>query len=142
MIFGRILVGWDGSRDSEHAVRVSTSLATELGADVLVLAVLQRPETVECMDELESEMTARKLRTQAALNRLTSASCVHSEIVEASDPVAALHGYAQEHGFDLLVLGRHGVDRALHPQIGTVVEQEVRHSSCPVLVVGHDELVG
>jgi nucleotide-binding universal stress UspA family protein len=85
--FQRILVGWDGSRDTRR--------------DSI-------PATVH----------------------------LRHEVVEADHPAAALDAYVRQHGFDLVVLGRHGIDRAVHPRVGGVSEHQVRHSRCPVLVVG------
>ena len=60
------------------------------------------------------------------------------QTIEADDPAAALGQYADQHGFDLLVVGRHGLDRAGTPAAGGVTEYQVRHSRCPVLVVGRE----
>ncbi len=142
--FRRILVGWDGSQDAEHALRTASHLAEVLGAEVVVLAVLQRHPTAEAVDEADEELAKRRL---AALNDmeqgaeqagLSAGLRLHNQVIEASNPAAALSQHAVEHGFDLVVVGRHGLDRAVHPRVGGVTEHQVRHSSCPVLVVGDD----
>jgi nucleotide-binding universal stress UspA family protein len=44
-------------------------------------------------------------------------------------------GYATEHGFDLLVVGRHGDGGVLHPRLGRVAEAAVRGCAIPVLLM-------
>ena len=61
---------------------------------------------------------------------------IRHELIEAEQIPQAFDGYVREHGFDLVVLGRHGVDRARRPHIGGVCEHQIRHGSCPVMVVG------
>jgi hypothetical protein len=56
--------------------------------------------------------------------------------IEADQTTPAFDAYVREHGFDLVVVGRHGVDRAVHPRIGGVSEHQVLRGSCPVMVVG------
>jgi nucleotide-binding universal stress UspA family protein len=140
--FHRILVGWDGSKDSRQAFRTATRLAIELHAEVVVLAVLKPQSRVEAADEaaeesahrrreVADEVTAEALRDAAA----TTVRLRH-EVIEADQTALAFDSYVSEHGFDLVVVGRHGLDRAVHPRIGGVSEHQVRHGQCPVLVVG------
>jgi nucleotide-binding universal stress UspA family protein len=142
--FRRILVGWDGSRDAQHALRVSTQLAAEIGAEVVVLAVLQRHPHAEAPDEAGAELAERRLEVLNEVEAtakhagLLSFARLRTETIEAESPSPALGRFASEHGFDLLVVGRHGLDRAVHPRVGGVTEHQVRQSPCPVLVVGSD----
>jgi nucleotide-binding universal stress UspA family protein len=139
--FHRILVGWDGSTDSRRALRAALQLSGPLGAEVVVLAVLKRHPHAEAMDEAEEEVAARcdelasEIEAAAKDSGIACSNGVRSETVVADDPASALGRYAAEHGFDLLVVGRHGIDRALHPRVGGVTEHQVRYSPCPVLVV-------
>ena len=69
--FHRILVGWDGSKDSRQAFRTATRLAVELHAEVVVLAVLKRPSRAEAADEAAEDSAHRRsevvdeMRTEA-----------------------------------------------------------------------------
>ncbi len=56
-------------------------------------------------------------------------------IVEGDQVGRAVCAYAAEHGFDLLVLGRHGDGGALHPRLGWVAEAAARRSALPVLLL-------
>ena len=44
--------------------------------------------------------------------------------------------YADEHGFDLLVLGRHGDGGLLRHRLGHVAEAAAKSSRIPVLLLG------
>ena len=53
---------------------------------------------------------------------------------QSGDAARAVCEYAQQHGFDLLVLGRHGAGGVLHPRLGHVAAVAARKSSLPVLL--------
>ncbi|MGD0874464.1 MAG: universal stress protein [Acidimicrobiales bacterium] len=140
--FHRILVGWDGSRDARQAFRTAVHLAEELGAEVVVLAVLKRRSRAEAADEVAEEMAERRrevvaeMEAQAHHDAVSTAVRIRQEVIEADQTTPAFDAYVREHGFDLVVVGRHGVDRAVHPRIGGVSEHQVLRGSCPVMVVG------
>jgi nucleotide-binding universal stress UspA family protein len=142
--FHRILVGWDGSKDSRQAFRTATRLAVELHAEVVVLAVLKRPSRAEAADEAAEDSAHRRsevvdeMRTEARHEGAATTVRLRHEVIEADQTAPAFDAYAREHGFDLVVVGRHGLDRAVHPRIGGVSEHQVRHGGCPVMVVGCD----
>ncbi len=141
--FRRILVGWDGSRDARGALRAAVRLGEETGGEVVVLAVLQRHLQGEGADESAEEIAGRRSEVVAEMTAEThrrdpEGVRLRHEVIEADRPALALDAYAREHGFDLVVLGRHGVDRAVRTRIGGLTEYEVRHSACPVMVVAGD----
>jgi nucleotide-binding universal stress UspA family protein len=142
--FRQIVVGWDGSRDARQALRQAVHLAEDLRAEVQVVAVLRRHVHAEAIDEAASELRGRRLETMAAVaeeaahQHVPSALAFRVEVLEAEDVAGALSAYAREHGSDLVVVGRHGLDRAVHPRAGRVAEYMVRHSPCPVMVIGGD----
>jgi len=43
--------------------------------------------------------------------------------------------YAAEHGFDLLVIGRHGEGGLIHPKLGHIAQSAARSCKIPVLLV-------
>ena len=140
--FRRILVGWDGSRDCRQAFRTAAQLADAVQGEVVVLAVLKLQSRGEAADEVAEEAAERRrevlaeMAAEALRDGIPPSVRVRSEIVEADQTTSAFDAYVREHGFDLVVVGRHGLDRAVHPRIGGVSEHQVRHGACPVLVVG------
>ena len=57
-------------------------------------------------------------------------------IVEDKQVARAVYDYAIEHGFDLLVLGRHGDGRPSDPRLGRVAEAAAQGSAIPLLLLG------
>jgi universal stress protein A len=79
---------------------------------------------------------------QAALNRLEALPdptwSVGKSIVRATrsgSPFAEILKYARESACDLIVLGTHGRTGLAHLLMGSVAENVVRHSACPVLTI-------
>lgn len=139
MTVKRVLVGWDGSPDSREAFRMGCGLAHGLGAEVVVLEVVHQPFSPESRDEEHRELAQREAELADALGAHGHGPGaqidLHHAVIAADDTARALCEYTSEHGFDLLVIGRHGVDATFHPHIGKVTEYEVRECACPVLVV-------
>ncbi len=51
------------------------------------------------------------------------------------DPSQEICSYANEHHYDLIVLGTHGRTGLRRALVGSVAEQVVRHANCPVISV-------
>jgi nucleotide-binding universal stress UspA family protein len=137
--FRRVLVGWDGSADSVAALSAAASIAGGEGGHVVALAVLTPVPGAEIADEDASERAAiiRLADEQFARARLTAPGGVRMslQIVENEKIGRTVCGYATEHGFDLLVVGRHGDGGLLHPRLGRVAEAAVRGCAIPVLLM-------
>ena len=137
-------MGWDASSDSRQALRTTAQLAEAVAAELVVLAVVKAQSRAEAADEAAEEAAERRrgalaeMQTEVHRTGISPAVRVRCEVVAADQTTPAFDAYVREHGFDLVVVGRHGRDRALHPRIGGVSEHQVRHGACPVMVVGSD----
>ncbi|HTU36613.1 MAG TPA: universal stress protein [Acidimicrobiales bacterium] len=138
-VFRRILVGYDGSAEAQHALRVGTALAADLGGETHVLLVIRPGAHAETDDEREQALFAERANLSKGLGALASESHhgwdVTTEAVYADDPAQAIAAYAEEHGFDLVVVGGHGREQSTHRGLGRSLEALLRHHPCPVLVV-------
>src|ERR1017187_5778090 len=140
--FRRVLVGWDASAAAAEALSAAASIAGRDGGHVVALAVVPVVPTTEAAEEHESERAAIRRRAEEHFRqaRQAAASCrgvrISLQIVEDRHVARAVCDYAVEHGFDLLVLGRHGDGVALRPRLGRVAEAAARTTSIPVLLVG------
>jgi nucleotide-binding universal stress UspA family protein len=138
-MFRRVLVGYDGSAEAQRALQVAVALAADLGGDALVLLVVRPPAHVETSEErsaaakAEQDNLSRGL--EAAQNQTQHRSDIRTEVIYDDDPARAIAGYAEEHGFDLIVVGGHGREQMTHRGLGQSVEALLRKHPCPVLVV-------
>jgi len=135
--FRRVLVAWDGSPDSVAALTAAAALVGGGAGHVVALTVLPERAHVEGS---QAPGEADRLRQNFARARAALQATSRARIdlhTEAGRQVArSLCGYATEHGFDLLVLGRHGDGGLLHPRLGRVAEEAAKASEVPVLLVG------
>jgi nucleotide-binding universal stress UspA family protein len=136
--FRRILVGYDGSREAQDALRAAVALAEEVDGDVRVLLVIRPIAHVETPEELASAAAAERDNLSQGLEALLQPGLgrvPETRVVFADDPARAIAAHAGEHGFDLVVVGCHGREQATHRGIGQALESLLRRHPCPVLVV-------
>jgi nucleotide-binding universal stress UspA family protein len=94
---------------------------------------LATPETTLELDEALTEEGRHAIdRTAAALGRDAQRELVHGE------PAAEICRFAEEAGFDVLVVGSHGSGFVKRVLMGSVSHHVIQHSPCPVLVVRGD----
>ncbi len=140
-MYDRILVPTDGSEAVDGAIDRAIDLATQYGATLHAVAVVEPIYTVNeglgsIYDTLESDARASvdevAERGEAADVTVVTAlrtGVTHREILD----------YAEEEDVDLIVMGTHGrtgLDRYL---LGSVTEKVVRLSDVPVLTVRQRE---
>lgn len=137
--FRRVLVGWDASADAAEALSAAASIVRGAAGHVVALAVVPEAPGAEAADERQSERAAIMRRAEEHFERVRGATAggvrMSLQIVENRQVGRAVCDYAAEHGFDLLVLGRHGDGGAFHPRLGRVAEAAARGSAIPVLLL-------
>jgi nucleotide-binding universal stress UspA family protein len=139
--FRRILVGWDCSPGAVAALRAAAALADgNQEAHVTALAVLRPAPHTEEAAEGAADFDGRQRFAQQTFARARDClpgalqARVTLHFAESGDAARVVCEYAQQHGFDLLVLGRHGTGGVLHPRLGRVAATAARKSSLPVLL--------
>ena len=138
-----ILAPTDFSDTSAVAVTYATALAEAFEARLRLLHVVTPPalnsgglelsgySLPSLIDKLEqaAETRMKTLAAEAAPRvSVTRAARVGQPFVE-------ILRYAREHAADLIVIGTHGRGPIEHLLLGSVAEQVVRASTCPVLTV-------
>lgn len=140
--FRRVLVGWDGSPDSIQALNVAAEIAGRDGGHVVALAVLRQ----EAMPETDvdgnggppaiarlAEARFEQLRRNPSAGTLRLSA--HVVVDSRNSPGHAVCAYAAEHGFDLLILGRHGETSGRRSRLGRVAGEAAQCSSVPLLLL-------
>jgi nucleotide-binding universal stress UspA family protein len=138
--FRRVLVGWDASADAAAALSAAAAIVRGDGGHVVALTVVPAGPGAEAADEQRSERAAIRRRAEERFERARGSAPggvrMSLQIVEDRQVGRAVCTYAAEHGFDLLVLGRHGDGAALRSRLGRVAEAAARGSAVPVLLLG------
>ncbi len=138
MIVRRILVPLDGSRLAEAALPAAASVAERLGAEVLLLHVLERdaPENVHGEPHLTRAAAAHEYLDVHAEQLRGEGVKVEEHVHErpVSDVASALDGHSHEFGVDLIVMCAHGRTNPLDRALGTIAERMLRGGSSPILL--------
>jgi nucleotide-binding universal stress UspA family protein len=133
--FRKILVGYDGSQESEKAFQVGLSIANTLGSRLEILSVIQPGEPAASPhDGLERARQHYEL----ALRKIVEAANGHGDNVETSivvgHPADEIIERAEQSRSDLVVVGHRGTSPFKNLEMGSVSEHVLAHAPCPVLV--------
>jgi nucleotide-binding universal stress UspA family protein len=137
----KILVPTDGSDPSLRAAEYAISIAKLIGAQILVVFVVDDVVLDQMAKITEREPAERELREDGkgyikyVLSLADKAGVKASSIMEEGRPFERILRTAKDSNSDLIVMGtygRRGTDRIL---IGSVAERIIEYASCPVLVV-------
>jgi nucleotide-binding universal stress UspA family protein len=136
--FRKLLVGYDGSPQSDKAVDIAFSLAGCLDATVLVFAVARPPEPSISV-ELEAVLDDAKEHFEEGFKKiLEKARSLDLEVkmdMAVGHPAEQIIHRAETDGVDLIILGRRGRSMISRMMLGSVSERALRYAHCPVMVV-------
>jgi nucleotide-binding universal stress UspA family protein len=136
--FRKLLVGYDGSKESDKAVDVAFSLAECMDSSVLIFAVARPPEPSTSV-ELEAVLDDAKEHFDQAFTKIAEKAKGHEiEIKTATavgHPAEQIIHRAETDGIDLIILGRRGRSMISRMMLGSVSERTLRYAHCPVMVV-------
>jgi nucleotide-binding universal stress UspA family protein len=134
-----VLVAWDGSADSIAALRMAAQVAASGSGHVVALSVQAGSPHRDAPAEAGDDRTARRVSEtfDATKASITATSPVRIDLhtAQGRHVAGSVCEYASEHGFDLLVIGRHGEGGFTHPRLGHIAEAAVRSCKVPVLLV-------
>ena len=136
--FRKLLVGYDGSPQSDKAVDIAFSLAKCLDAAVLLFAVVRPPEPATSV-ELEAVLDDAKEHFEEGFKKiLEKARSLDVEVktdMAVGHPAEQIIHRAEMDGIDLIILGRRGRSMISRMMLGSVSERALRYAHCPVMVV-------
>ena len=142
-MYGKIVVGTDGSETASAAVSHAAKLASEHGAELHLVTACQTPAgwmgmgagpgvpwTDGDQQRLESDM-ASVLEAAAALCNGVKPK-LHPMLDEAANAIIAT---AESEDADLIVVGNRGMNGAGRFLLGSVPNRISHHAPCSVLIV-------
>ncbi len=149
MLLKQILVATDFSEPSDAALAYGRELARTFKAQLTVLHVAENIAAraygadgfVFADPDLQRDVeeAARKQLDALIFDEDRAELGARTVVLTGNSTAAAIVGYAQEAGIDLIVMGTHGRGAMAHLLMGSVAERVVRTSPCPVLTVRHPE---
>ena len=141
-----ILHPTDFSESSSYALGYAISFAKEFKAKLYLLHVIEPVSTMFYLDVSKAPpavdaMTDIQNHAQRALEEVLPPEVrdtISTEYaIRGGAPFVEIIRYAKEIEADMIVCGSHGRTGLKHMIFGSVAENVVRHSPCPVLSVRH-----
>ena len=132
----KILCATDGTEHSAHAVELAATLAAKLGASLSICAVnvARGGARGPLIYNWEDDQVKKILDSAAAVARKAGAGQVEELALRSREAAAALVQYAEENGFDHIVVGtgdKRGVSRLM---LGSVAADVAGRAHCSVTV--------
>jgi universal stress protein E len=132
----RLLAATDLSSRSDRAVRRAGMMARQLGAELLVLHVVDEDQPA-ALAEAQRRQTTAFLEEQ--VRGLPELSDIRPQVlVEAGDAFEGILRVAEDHAVALVVMGAHRKRLLRDIFVGTTVERVMRLGHRPVLMVNRD----
>lgn len=134
----KILAPTDFSDLSAKGVRYACQLAKDVGAELVVMNIVTLDES-NLIDKREMEQHKRQL-DEFLTDKVgdVAADLNIRKVVEAGQPFTTVAHLAGNEGVDLIVMSSHGRGGLSRVLMGSVTEETLRKSRCPVLVVPSD----
>jgi nucleotide-binding universal stress UspA family protein len=149
-----VVVAFDGSPESEHAVRAAADLFA--GRPLLVVSVwepgiamatistpdvtgsayaMPSPEQIATVDGIESQHAAATAEAGAALARELGADARPLAVADVSDIAATIDGIAETRDAAAIVVGSRGLGAVRSRLLGSVSRRLLHEARRPVVVV-------
>ena len=134
----RLLLATDLSGASEAATAQALELAHGLGADLLIVSVIDTafggPVQSRVL-RLDQRRSAREAAARALVLRGRNVGVRVTFLVWDGEPGPSIVAAAASEQADMVIVGSHGRGVVGRFVLGSVSEHVVRHASCPVVVV-------
>jgi nucleotide-binding universal stress UspA family protein len=142
-MFTKILVATDGSDDAIRAAEFAAELAERFGASVTLLNVYAPimyagggPTLYEIEPSTIAEIQDGVIERTATPFKLRKVS--YDTRTEIGHPSATIIAVAETDGYDLIVMGSHGVGGVRRFLLGSTSDKIGHYSHCAVMIVKPD----
>ncbi|GBG57804.1 universal stress protein [Sporomusaceae bacterium FL31] len=141
--YKKILVPIDGSKNSFHALSHAVAIARSFDAEISILYISVLSQQYPFYDQIQGSKIPAKALTDPkkfaeqiiaeALKQVPEGIRVqtHNEIGE---PRIAITEFAEQNGYDIIVIGSRGLGTISGLLLGSVSSYVVRNAKCAVLV--------
>jgi nucleotide-binding universal stress UspA family protein len=138
----RILVALDGSQFAEEALGPAVELAAPLGAELLLLRVVEPPVPIvadgvsyaQPFDE-EHELGEARRYLEEVATRLRAGGRTVAGHAEVGHPPTVIAEVTRERGIDLVTMATHGRGGLARVVLGSVATGTLQRASTPLLLV-------
>lgn len=137
MTFKKILVPYDNSINSKHALNKAFELASIAGSTVIIVNVISYHNAVakiiepyketmlghvkKFLDEAKKDAVKKNIKTEGKISY--------------GNPAEEIMNLMKKKRFDLVIMGRRGTTKLTGPSLGSVSNALVQHSKIPVMIV-------
>ena len=149
MVIRNILVGVDGSENSDRALDFALDLAEKFNASIMILNVSESlamgavPEESIAYSGGNTAVFGKDLRKihdeilsrSVARAKAVKPNLAVSSMLKEGDPALEIVNTAKEGGFDAVVVGHRGLGKMKELFLGSISEKVAHLAPCPVIIV-------
>jgi len=137
-MISKLLVAYDGSKQSEKAYALGLDMASKYSAEMTVLSVARPPEppvAVELEAVLESATAYYEGRFKSMKGQARAMGIDAVFLVRVGHPAEQIVHLANEEGADAIVMGHRGESFLQRWLLGSVAKRVLSYAHCTVVVV-------
>ena len=138
-MYGKILLAFDGSKNSLRAAAEAVKIASmhsECQVDIVYVADFSNSKKeilhAQGKEELEFSRRQKLLPVQELLH---TQNISYTTNILRGEPGPTIIKYANDHSFELVVIGSRGLNGLQEMVLGSVSHKVVKRVNCPVLIV-------
>lgn len=139
-MFRKILNANDGSDHAFKALEIACDLAARYGAELHMIVVEEAPlmPATDMIDEIEEIKAGEDRLVRGEIKRARAIAARHGVRIEChvytGHVVRTVVDFANDNGFDLLVIGATGHAALYERMLGTRADRIAHMARCPVLI--------
>lgn len=135
----KIIVAYDGSKQSQKDLEWAVSLALKLDSEVISVTVVKPPEFSPTISEIEEFYSDSEKKCQPIMDKVRRYGAemgieIKTEVLRGH-PAESIVKYSFEKKADLIVTGTRGLGGFKNLVIGSVAQKIVTYSQVPVTVI-------
>lgn len=135
----KIICPIDFSGLSRKALQYANEFARLSNGEVFLVGVVENDPTINYSHGLETERAETQKKLETLVDEEQMAGVVADYAIYEGFPEESILDYAKRQEADIIIMGSHGRRGLKRMILGSVAEQIVRRSPCPVLVVKENE---